>query len=315
LDQVDIELPSAYDTLPSTTVDWNDLLGVQGGMDWNLSETMPTSELELPEQNGAINGTWLRSPKFGSDTKTTNPITGFWEATQPLDHPDLFHNEIKIRRGFEGIVGQSCLEALPFTASDAKRRPEADIRSVLCKHDMSEYFPAFLEQGFDTWEAIYGITESDFEALGVKLGHRRRLQSVISKAMLTLGSRAETHPANTDCSTGNDREPGLSQFNTEKSFTSRYKTENGRKRVAKMFNINKTMPEESYPGYQVWDSRSSISASSSISSAPSRLYTTSIGRRGPLSSAARARANAVKAVKACWRCKFMGKPVSVWVQI
>jgi hypothetical protein len=38
-DQVDVELPSAYDTLPSTAVDWNDLLGVQGGMEWNLSET------------------------------------------------------------------------------------------------------------------------------------------------------------------------------------------------------------------------------------------------------------------------------------
>lgn len=180
---------------------------------------------------------------------------------------------------------------------------------------MSEYFPAFLEQGFDTWEAIFGITESDFEALGVKLGHRRRLQSVISKAKLTPDSRAETHPANTDCNTGNDREPGLSQFSTEKSFTSRYKTKNGRKRIAKMFKTNKTMPEESYPEYQVWDSRSSISASSSISSAPSRLYTTSIGRRDPLSSAAHATANAVKAVKACWRCKFMGKPVSVSVQI
>jgi hypothetical protein len=79
-DQVDIQLSSAHDTPPSTIVDWNDLLSVQGGIDWNLSETMPTSKLELPEQNGAINGTWLRSPEFGSDTKTNNPITGFWEA-------------------------------------------------------------------------------------------------------------------------------------------------------------------------------------------------------------------------------------------
>jgi hypothetical protein len=79
------------------------------------------NQLELPEQNGAINGTWLRSPDFGSDTKTTNPITGFWEAPQPLDHPDLFHNEIKIRRGIEGIGGQSCLDAMRPTIHSFRR--------------------------------------------------------------------------------------------------------------------------------------------------------------------------------------------------
>lgn len=38
---------------------------------------------------------------------------------------------------------------------------------------LSQYLDIFLEQGFDTWETILDITESDLDALGVKLGHRR----------------------------------------------------------------------------------------------------------------------------------------------
>lgn len=59
--------------------------------------------------------------------------------------------------------------------------------------DLAQYLDSFLEQGFDTWDTILDITESDLyvlghqfsslalgwmltrrrEALGVKLGHRR----------------------------------------------------------------------------------------------------------------------------------------------
>jgi hypothetical protein len=78
----------------------------------------------------------------------------------------------------------------------------------------------------------------------------------------------------------------------------------GRSRISKVFSRRESTREETYPGYQVWDSRSANSASSSIGSVAST------GRRGPLSSATRAMANAVKAVKACWRCKFLRKQVS-----
>ncbi|KFZ02250.1 hypothetical protein V500_00336 [Pseudogymnoascus sp. VKM F-4518 (FW-2643)] len=46
--------------------------------------------------------------------------------------------------------------------------------------DLAQYLDSFLEQGFDTWDTILDITESDLEALGVKLGHRRRLQRKIA---------------------------------------------------------------------------------------------------------------------------------------
>ncbi|KAF3015596.1 hypothetical protein G7054_g11048 [Neopestalotiopsis clavispora] len=45
---------------------------------------------------------------------------------------------------------------------------------------ISQYLGAFVDQGFDSWETILDITESDLDALGVKLGHRRKLQRRIA---------------------------------------------------------------------------------------------------------------------------------------
>ncbi|KAI1083250.1 hypothetical protein F5B20DRAFT_453289 [Whalleya microplaca] len=45
---------------------------------------------------------------------------------------------------------------------------------------ISQYLNAFVDQGFDSWETILDITESDLDTLGVKLGHRRKLQRRIA---------------------------------------------------------------------------------------------------------------------------------------
>lgn len=55
----------------------------------------------------------------------------------------------------------------------------------------------------------------------------------------------------------------------------------------------------------------SISDSSFSSSLFSTEVLASPGRRGPLSSSARADAKAVKDIKACWRCKILRKKVAV----
>lgn len=47
---------------------------------------------------------------------------------------------------------------------------------------LAQYLDAFVDQGFDTWETILDIQESDLDALGVKLGHRRKLQRRIANA-------------------------------------------------------------------------------------------------------------------------------------
>jgi hypothetical protein len=47
---------------------------------------------------------------------------------------------------------------------------------------LSQYLDAFVDQGFDSWDTILDIQESDLDALGVKLGHRRKLQRRIANA-------------------------------------------------------------------------------------------------------------------------------------
>lgn len=47
---------------------------------------------------------------------------------------------------------------------------------------ISHYLHTFVDQGFDTWDTILDITESDLDALGVKLGHRRKLQRRIANS-------------------------------------------------------------------------------------------------------------------------------------
>ncbi|KAI8944688.1 hypothetical protein F4801DRAFT_585178 [Xylaria longipes] len=54
------------------------------------------------------------------------------------------------------------------------------LQTVFGELGISQYLGAFIDQGFDSWETILDITESDLDALGVKLGHRRKLQRRIA---------------------------------------------------------------------------------------------------------------------------------------
>ncbi|SPO00808.1 uncharacterized protein DNG_03556 [Cephalotrichum gorgonifer] len=56
---------------------------------------------------------------------------------------------------------------------------EQSLRDVFDDLGLSQYLEVFLDQGFDTWDTVLDITETDLEALGVKLGHRRKLQRQI----------------------------------------------------------------------------------------------------------------------------------------
>src|SRR5947208_1478330 len=73
----------------------------------------------------------------------------------------------------------------------------AELRDIFAKLGISHYLYDFLEQGFDTWETILDITESDFDALGVKLGHRRKLQRKIAHSRGLPSDRALGSPRNT----------------------------------------------------------------------------------------------------------------------
>ncbi|RDL36622.1 uncharacterized protein BP5553_05974 [Venustampulla echinocandica] len=68
---------------------------------------------------------------------------------------------------------------------------------IFAELGISQYLDEFIEQGFDTWETILDITESDFDALGVKLGHRRKLQRKIANSRGISSDRALSSPRHT----------------------------------------------------------------------------------------------------------------------
>ncbi|OTA06826.1 hypothetical protein A9Z42_0076070 [Trichoderma parareesei] len=57
-----------------------------------------------------------------------------------------------------------------------------ELEEIFKELGISQYLDAFVEHGFDTWDTILDIQESDLDALGVKLGHRRKLQRRIANA-------------------------------------------------------------------------------------------------------------------------------------
>ncbi|KAH8731470.1 hypothetical protein GQ44DRAFT_722439 [Phaeosphaeriaceae sp. PMI808] len=58
----------------------------------------------------------------------------------------------------------------------------SDLRQQLARLGLAQYFDAFTAEGFDTWETVLDITESDLSLLSVKLGHRRKLQRAIAES-------------------------------------------------------------------------------------------------------------------------------------
>ncbi|ETN38820.1 uncharacterized protein HMPREF1541_06859 [Cyphellophora europaea CBS 101466] len=56
-----------------------------------------------------------------------------------------------------------------------------DLGSHLERLGLEHYLDAFLSEGFESWDTVLDIQESDFESLNIKLGHRRKLQRAIAE--------------------------------------------------------------------------------------------------------------------------------------
>lgn len=70
-----------------------------------------------------------------------------------------------------------------------------ELADIFAELGISNYLHDFIEQGFDTWETILDIKESDFDALGVKLGHRRKIQRRIANSRGLSADRALDSPS------------------------------------------------------------------------------------------------------------------------
>ncbi|RGP73788.1 hypothetical protein FLONG3_6209 [Fusarium longipes] len=71
----------------------------------------------------------------------------------------------------------------------------SDLETIFAELGLSQYLGTFIEQGFDEWDIILDIQESDLDALGVKLGHRRKLQRRIANARGISPSASLVTPA------------------------------------------------------------------------------------------------------------------------
>ncbi|KAL6709760.1 hypothetical protein ACN47E_001189 [Coniothyrium glycines] len=58
----------------------------------------------------------------------------------------------------------------------------SDLKERLARLGLSQYHHTFSSEGFDTWDTVLDITESDLSHLNVKLGHRRKLQRAIAES-------------------------------------------------------------------------------------------------------------------------------------
>ncbi|KAH6898304.1 hypothetical protein B0T10DRAFT_555629 [Thelonectria olida] len=70
----------------------------------------------------------------------------------------------------------------------------SELETIFTELGLTQYLDAFVDQGFDEWDIILDIQESDLDVLGVKLGHRRKLQRRIANARGISPSAALVSP-------------------------------------------------------------------------------------------------------------------------
>jgi hypothetical protein len=56
-----------------------------------------------------------------------------------------------------------------------------EFKDTFIRLGLEQYLPIFAQSGFDNWHLLCNITESDLALLGVKRGHRRKLQREIAR--------------------------------------------------------------------------------------------------------------------------------------
>jgi hypothetical protein len=178
---------------------------------WRL-DTL-TEELDLPQNT--------RGAEYGIDELKAERLPSTLPGESNLtEHPHGVHDRIDDAAGekkvsrilHEDLKGYEILEAVPNASespddirvlttmkAEDEGSPEDvnstnELETIFADLGMSRYLGDFVEQGWDTSETVLNITESDFDALGVKLGHRRRLQRKIRTTGL-FSDRASAWPS------------------------------------------------------------------------------------------------------------------------
>jgi hypothetical protein len=81
----------------------------------------------------------------------------------------------------------------------------SELQATLEDLGLHEYQYCLVKHGFDTWDNLAGIKETDMAALGIKLGHRRRLQRENARRLGHPGKEPLSNPQARAQNTTEDR--------------------------------------------------------------------------------------------------------------
>ncbi|KFY69712.1 hypothetical protein V498_10439, partial [Pseudogymnoascus sp. VKM F-4517 (FW-2822)] len=121
-----------------------------------------------------------------------------WMPSKAMDEDDAARSQSALWRWRMGVVLQ--IVSVPASAFALGEQyvgqvAMTELAEIFDDIGLIQYLHSFLEQGFDTWETVLDITEPDFDVLGVKLGHRRRLQRKIAETrQISHGHQALASP-------------------------------------------------------------------------------------------------------------------------
>jgi SAM domain (Sterile alpha motif) len=70
----------------------------------------------------------------------------------------------------------------------------SDLRATLEELGLQEYESLLFDHGFDTWNSLASTNETEMENLGIKLGHRRKIQRENARRLGHLANEPLTSP-------------------------------------------------------------------------------------------------------------------------
>jgi hypothetical protein len=91
---------------------------------------------------------------------------------------------------------------MDFEMSSGPATDMFELSEALARLGLDQYEERLIENGFDSWETVTGITETDMAQLGFKLGDRRKLQRCIREHSISTSSEAESLGRNRSLSSG-----------------------------------------------------------------------------------------------------------------
>ncbi|KAF2458711.1 hypothetical protein BDY21DRAFT_341103 [Lineolata rhizophorae] len=148
----------------------------------------------------------------------------------------------------------------------------------LSRLGLAHYVDTLHQHGFSSWRALLGITESDFQKMGFKLGHRRLLQREISKfrsvpsspSLVNRGYSGDESMLQTDSAAQDE----TSQFSTQ---TDQNKDGQAKRRYRRHPKPDPNAPKRPKTGYVNFADH--LRTDPTISSMPFADITKEVGRR------------------------------------